>query len=140
MKRFIKTILLFAWLLLIYYFSSQSGTSSGGLSDKILFYIANLLKISNIDSFVNNFSYLIRKAAHFSEYFILFILAYECFKEYKIDYLLMVSILFCIFAASFDECHQLLVEDRSGQVSDVLIDSCGSFISCLIWLKLFKNE
>lgn len=139
MKKLVKTLLLILWLSLIFYFSSQIGTESGGLSSRILAYIGNFLKVSDIDSFVSNFSFLIRKTAHFSEYFILLILAYECFKEYKIDYLLLTSILFCVLAASFDEFHQLFVSGRSGQVSDVFIDSLGVIFSSLIWHKLIKK-
>lgn len=139
MKKIIKTIILFVWLALIYYFSSQTGSQSGGLSTKILAYIGNILKVEDIENFVNSFSFIIRKGAHFTEHFILFILTYECFKEYKIDYLLLVSILFCLLSASFDECHQLLIPGRSGQFSDVLIDFSGSLFSYLIWHKLIKK-
>lgn len=139
MKKFIKTLALILWLALIYYFSSQNGTVSGGLSSRILIYIANILKITNVDSFVSNFSFLIRKLAHFSEYFILFILTYVCFKEYKINNLLLISLLFCLLAASFDEIHQLFIEGRSGQVRDVLIDFFGSLTSSLFYKKILKK-
>lgn len=139
MKKIIKTILLVIWLCLIYYFSNQNGTTSGGLSTRILVYIGNFFKVSDLESFVSNFSFLIRKTAHFSEYFILFILSYECFKEYKIDELLLVSILFCIMCASFDEVHQLFINERSGQILDVAIDSFGSLSSSLFWHKLIKR-
>lgn len=139
MKKFVKTLALILWLALIYYFSSQNGTVSGGLSSRILIYIANILKITNVDSFVSNFSFLIRKLAHFSEYFILFILTYVCFKEYKINNLLLISLLFCLLAASFDEIHQLFIEGRSGQVRDVLIDFFGSLTSSLFYKKILKK-
>lgn len=139
MKKFLKTLVLILWLALIYYFSSQNGTVSGGLSSRILIYIANILKITNVDSFVSNFSFLIRKLAHFSEYFILFILTYVCFKEYKINNLLLISLLFCLLAASFDEIHQLFIEGRSGQVRDVLIDFFGSLTSSLFYKKILKK-
>lgn len=139
MKKFVKTLALILWLALIYYFSSQNGTVSGGLSSRILIYIANILKITNVDNFVSNFSFLIRKLAHFSEYFILFILTYVCFKEYKINNLLLISLLFCLLAASFDEIHQLFIEGRSGQVRDVLIDFFGSLTSSLFYKKILKK-
>lgn len=139
MKKFVKTLLLICWLCLIYYFSSQTGTESGGLSNRILASIGSFLKVSDIDSFVSTFGFLIRKTAHFSEYFILFILSYECFKEYKLPKLLLISIIFCVLVAGFDEFHQLFVTGRSGQFTDVLIDSSGSLISSLVWHKLFKR-
>lgn len=139
MKKFIKTLLLILWLCLIYYFSSQNGSESSGLSTRVLTYIGNFLHVSNMDNFVSSFSFLIRKTAHFTEYFILFILSYECFKEYKINKLLLISLLFCLLAAGFDEFHQLFIDGRSGQVLDVLIDFSGSLFSSLFYVKLLKR-
>ena len=125
--------------MLIFYFSSQNGTKSDFLSNGILIKIADLLRINDVDSFVEMFGILIRKVAHFVEYFMLFILTYECFKEYKIKKVLVVSLLFCILWAFFDEFHQLFVDGRCGQIKDVLIDSFGSFTSLLFWHHLIKR-
>lgn len=135
----IKTFLWIFWLVLIYYFSSQNGSESGFLSNSILIKIADILKINDVDSFIKTFSVLIRKTAHFVEYFMLFILTYECLKEYKIRKVLIVSLLFCISWAFFDEFHQLFVDGRCGQIKDVLIDSFGSFTSLLFWHHLIKR-
>ena len=139
MKKTIKTFLWIFWLILIFYFSSQNGTKSDFLSNGILIKIADLLRINDVDSFVEIFGILIRKVAHFVEYFMLFILTYECFKEYKIKKVLVVSLLFCILWAFFDEFHQLFVDGRCGQIKDVLIDSFGSFTSLLFWHHLIKR-
>ena len=139
MKKMIKTFLWIFWLVLIYYFSSQNGSESGFLSNSILIKIADILKINDVDSFIKTFSVLIRKTAHFVEYFMLFILTYECLKEYKIRKVLIVSLLFCISWAFFDEFHQLFVDGRCGQIKDVLIDSFGSFTSLLFWHHLIKR-
>ena len=139
MKKMIKTFLWIFWLILIYYFSSQNGSESGFLSNSILIKIADILKINDVDSFIKTFSVLIRKTAHFVEYFMLFILTYECLKDYKIRKVLIVSLLFCILWAFFDEFHQLFVDGRCGQIKDVLIDSFGSFTSLLFWHRLIKR-
>ena len=139
MKKMIKTFLWIFCLILIFYFSSQNGTKSDFLSNGILIKIADLLRINDVDGFVEIFGILIRKVAHFVEYFMLFILTYECFKEYKIKKVLVVSLLFCILWAFFDEFHQLFVDGRCGQIKDVLIDSFGSFTSLLFWHHLIKR-
>ncbi len=139
MKKVFKTILWICWLGIIYYFSSQNGTQSSDLSNRLLVDIANILRVSDADSFVKGFSFLIRKMAHFTEYFILFILTYECFKEYGIKKMIIVSLLFCVLWAFFDEFHQLFVDGRCGQIRDVLIDSCGSFVSYFFWHHLIKR-
>ncbi len=133
MKKIIKTLLFISWLILIYSLSAETGDQSGGLSDGILLAIARILRISNTDAFVDTFGFFIRKLAHFSEYFILYILTYECFKEYNCPKLIVVSVLFCVLYASFDEFHQLFVDGRCGQLSDVMIDSSGSIVSCFLW-------
>lgn len=140
MKKIIKTILFVSWLILIYLLSAETGDQSGSLSDGILLSIAKLLKISDTKAFVDTFGFFIRKLAHFSEYFILYILTYECFKEYNCPKLIVVSVLFCVLYASFDEFHQLFVDGRCGQLSDVIIDSSGSIVSCFLWRLVKKNE
>ena len=133
MKKIIKTLLFVSWLILIYLLSAETGDQSGSLSDGILLSIVKLLKISDTKAFVDTFGFFIRKLAHFSEYFILYILTYECFKEYNCPKLIVVSVLFCVLYASFDEFHQLFVDGRCGQLSDVMIDSSGSIVSCFLW-------
>lgn len=140
MKKIIKTLLFVRWLILIYLLSAETGDQSGSLSDGILLSIAKLLKISDTKAFVDTFGFFIRKLAHFSEYFILYILTYECFKEYNCPKLIVVSVLFCVLYASFDEFHQLFVDGRCGQLSDVIIDSSGSIVSCFLWRLVKKNE
>lgn len=140
MKKIIKTLSFVSWLILIYLLSAETGDQSGSLSDGILLSIAKLLKISDTKAFVDTFGFFIRKLAHFSEYFILYILTYECFKEYNCPKLIVVSVLFCVLYASFDEFHQLFVDGRCGQLSDVVIDSSGSIVSCFLWRLVKKNE
>lgn len=139
MKKIIKTLLFLSWLILIYLLSAETGDQSGSLSDGILLSIAKLLKISDTKAFVDTFGFFIRKLAHFSEYFILYILTYECFKEYNCPKLIVVSVLFCVLYASFDEFHQLFVDGRCGQLSDVMIDSSGSIVSCFLWCLVKKK-
>ena len=74
MKKIIKTLLFVSWLILIYLLSAETGDQSGSLSNGILLSIAKLLKISDTKAFVDTFGFFIRKLAHFSEYFILYIL------------------------------------------------------------------
>ena len=44
------------------------------------------------------------------------------------NWISMVTLAYCVFYAAIDEIHQLFVPGRSGEIKDVLIDSCGSFI------------
>lgn len=139
LKKILKTLLLILWLTLIYFFSSQNGTISSNTSGRLLVLIGNFFKVNDINAFVSTFSFLIRKTAHFTEYFILFLISLNCFKEYRTsNKIALIALIFCILCASFDEFHQLFVDGRSGQVKDVLIDSCGSGFSFLLW-HLFEK-
>ena len=136
--KWFKIILLILWMGLICSFSSQTGTSSSSLSTKVLTRIAITIDKDmtdeEIDEFVDKYSFIIRKVAHLTIYFILGILAYINLREYmKVTPALVIySIIFCLVYASTDEIHQLLVNGRSGNIYDVILDTCGSTLAILI--------
>lgn len=136
--KWFKIILLILWMGLIFSFSNQTGTSSSSLSTKVLTRIAVTIDKDmtdeEIDEFVDKYSFIIRKVAHLTIYFILGILAYINLKEYmKVTPALVIySIIFCLVYASTDEIHQLLVNGRSGNIYDVILDTCGSTLAILI--------
>ena len=78
MKK-INLVLLVFWLILIFVMSSFNATESSNQSGSIVTFIGNILNIDNLEFL----SLLIRKLAHFTEYFILGILTINCFKDYK---------------------------------------------------------
>ncbi len=136
--KWFKIILLILWMGLIFSFSNQTGTSSSSLSTKVLTRIAVTIDKDmtdeEIDEFVDKYSFIIRKVAHLTIYFILGILAYINLKEYmKVTPALVIySIIFCLVYASTDEIHQLLVNGRSGNIYDVILDTCGSTLAILL--------
>lgn len=154
MKKFIKTVILIGFLVMMYCLSAQNGNDSSALSNSVLNYIYDWVKslgnyklglISNwINSFegnslYNTLSFYIRKLAHFSEFFILFILSYECFKEYKIKHVIVLSLAFCLLCAITDELHQFFVLGRVASLRDCLIDLSGSVFGYLFWHHLCKK-
>lgn len=78
-------------------------------------------------AFVEKISYPVRKAAHATEYAVLGMLlagaAYQ--KKMPARRLMLLSWGIGTGYAATDEIHQLFVPGRSGQLSDVLLDSCG---------------
>lgn len=69
---------------------------------------------------------LIRKFAHFIEYFVLFLLVYHVVTYYQsMKYAIITSILLCIAFAGLDEFHQSFVPGRAARLTDVMIDSFG---------------
>ena len=136
--KWFKIILLILWMGLIFSFSNQTGTSSSSLSTKVLTRIAITIDKDmtdeEIDEFVDKYSFIIRKVAHLTIYFVLGILAYINLREYMrvTPALVIYSIIFCLVYASTDEIHQLLVNGRSGNIYDVILDTCGSTLAILI--------
>ena len=75
--------------------------------------------------------HLVRKAAHFIEYFVLGIL-HDAVWRTACKSNLLVPILAGLFVAAADELLQRSIPGRSGQLSDVVLDFCGVLAACLL--------
>ena len=136
MKKRISILLVILWMLFIFKMSSYSSISSNNQSGFIVNIISNILNFNDLDTL----SFIIRKIAHFTEYFILGLLTYNM--AYNYNKKVYLSIIICILYAISDELHQSLVPGRSCQILDILIDSSGSIISIYLLSILFhlKNN
>ena len=79
--------------------------------------------------------YLIRKCAHFTEYFLFSLLVLRAFTAGRPGpnlkwTLWTVVVVFCY--ASFDEFHQSFVPGRTALFTDVLIDSTGGIVAQIV--------
>ena len=78
--------------------------------------------------------HIIRKTGHFSEYTLLGILLYGCVKSYGFPaerrYFIRITAGFLV--PFLDETIQLMVEGRSGQISDVWLDCSGVAFGILL--------
>jgi len=107
--------------------------------------IFTLSSIPNLKSDIPGINDLIlRKMAHFVEYFILMFLCIKSFykdiqKDLKIDYKLGFCFIFCSLYSLSDEMHQLFVPTRHFALFDYLIDNFG-LVSCLVLLFVYKNK
>lgn len=113
-------------MMLIFIMSSFNSVESGNQSNFIVNLIVDVFNIDNIDLL----SLIIRKLAHFTEYFILGILVYNLISSYnKRTYM---ALIICILYAISDEVHQIFVPGRSCQMYDILIDSLGSLVGIFL--------
>ena len=129
MKHKINILLVITWMILIFIMSSFNSSESSNQSGFIVNIISNIFNINNIELL----SLIIRKLAHFTEYFILGLLTYNMIYSYnKKAY---ISIIICILYAISDEIHQYFVPGRSCQIMDMTIDTLGSLLG--IYLLLF---
>lgn len=109
----------------------MSHTNGDSSSNQSGFFVEIILKVINIDH--NTLTFLIRKAAHMSEYaLLLFFIYYGLKKSTTYKYTLLLSLLVTFLYACSDEFHQLFIPGRSGQLKDVLIDTIGGLFMLLV--------
>ena len=147
-KRFLYMIPVIIWMIFIFYMSGKTGQESSGQSGKISLFITNLLEKVRQDSpqemqnLQDVLELVIRKAAHMTEYAILFLLSYLAMVKISMSqsrfYNRSIAVLISLLYACSDEMHQLLVPGRSGRMIDVGIDMAGVLI-VLICMILSKN-
>lgn len=132
---------------LIFWFSAQTGESSGALSGRITARIVRFF-VPDVDAFseaeqqvlFRRVSLLVRKTAHFSEFallgFFLTIHIQQLRKRITIQAPWLWAWAVGTVYAITDELHQGFVGGRHPAVTDVLIDSSGVFAGVLLMTGL----
>lgn len=106
-------------------------SSQSGIITKLLYPL-----FKNVMS-VDTLTTIIRKLAHFTEYAILgLVLAY--FYKSKTNKYLLFALLQGVITAIIDESMQLLVPNRAGLLTDVLIDTSGVLFGLLVFYIIYK--
>ncbi len=146
-NKIINTSLLLICMISIFLFSCQDRDSSTNTSVGTTKVVVSTVSRENIDStkvndIANNNFYIIRKSAHFIEFFILGLLVINVVKDYyKINYkYLIICILFCLIYSISDEVHQIYVLGRSCQIKDVIIDTIGSGVGIMIYYLIGRKQ
>ena len=135
-KKIIYLICIILCLITIFIFSSKDSNESNHTSKSLInksvdTYETVTKKDVDNKKVVNTLNYPVRKLAHFSIYLLLGIFVYLFMNTTKINNRVIISIIFCLICAIFDETHQLFT-GRTSKVLDVLIDTLGSSTSILI--------
>ena len=155
MSKLVRTrafwcVILLGWMIVIFYMSSQpaneSSQLSGGIVSKLIaafFHKFDSMSLQEQETISNAISFIVRKTAHFIEYFILGVLTtcvLTTFDKYKHKVKIVISILFCVLYAVSDEIHQLFVPGRACRIRDICIDSTGSIVAIiLITIIIYKK-
>lgn len=140
LKKVISISLVLIWCIIIFSFSSQTGTSSKENSDVIVNKITKILSISEQKK--DKVSYIVRKSGHFFEYFILALLVanvFNCF-DIKINKILIFTIFISMIYASTDEIHQYFISNRTASIKDVILDTSASTIATLIYYFIMRKK
>ena len=146
MKDFLKrhakpliSLLLIFQMIFIFAMSSFGSDSSNAQSSQIIQVLHQVFsnlssRTSGLDASVLTF--IVRKTAHFTEYAILGILFYLLYRQILPQKnglrLVVLAILSSFLYACTDEIHQLFVPGRSGQFTDVLVDTLGASFGCTV--------
>ena len=139
--RIIKYLIIL-WMIIIFLLSNQKAQESKQLSNSFITKtIINIYEMKNGKisekkkiEIKENYSFIVRKAAHFTIYLILgllvsIVLTQKCL---NLKQIIIYSVLICMAYAVTDEIHQIFVNGRSGEIRDVLVDTCGSTIGILL--------
>lgn len=142
-RYIIVTIL---WMFVIFWFSSKPADESTKQSNRVGYIVGNILvkdfaqmpKFKQ-EQFAKDIDFVVRKAAHATEYMVLAVLLVGCLIGKRRQYL--YAWLIATIYACTDEVHQLFVPGRAGKIIDVCIDSAGAMLGVLLcilgmWLYL----
>ena len=144
--RFILVLLSILTFGMIFNFSNQDSEKSGSTSQKVTEAITKDVKsIQKLNKnekakVIDKIEDVIRKIAHFSIYSLVGILlmallsTYNISENNKIFYTIIIGMIY----AMSDEFHQSFIPGRSGQVSDVFLDTLGVSVGCLFILLIIK--
>ena len=129
------------WMGVIFFFSAQPGDTSGALSGGVTAWVFGVVDwmtpFMTLD--FESFHSFVRKAAHFFVYAVLGLLMLralvlsgddEVFAKRQVVWAWVLSTVYAVF----DEVHQLFVPGRSGEVSDVVLDSAGAVAGIAVYV------
>ncbi len=142
------------WMAVIFSFSAQPAEKSSSVSSPITQRVVEAVYPSfdikpqeDQAELIECWTTIIRKSAHFIEYALLGVLLYGAIgsisQEKKKSGLRSQTVIGLLIGAGYaatDELHQLFVPGRSGQFSDVVLDSFGVafgiLLTCLVQLLI----
>lgn len=145
-KPIITLVLLLFWMSVIFYMSAQpayeSSQISGGIVSKLIaafFSKFDSLSLAQQENLTQILTVIVRKTAHFLEYFILAVLTVffvQTYKNYKLKSEMIFTFIFCVFYAITDEVHQYFVPGRACRMLDICIDTAGSLTAIFLIVSI----
>lgn len=114
------------WALLISFFSTRVFTAEN--TGRFILPVLHWLLPHASPEKLATIHFLIRKCAHFTEYFVFSLLILRSFREGRTETRfawIALTVLIVAAYASLDEFHQSFVPGRTPAVRDVLIDTAG---------------
>jgi VanZ family protein len=127
------------WSALIFAASTDSFSAyhTGSIIEPIL----RWLLPSASDDTIDQIHFFIRKSAHFTEYFIFYLLLYRGIRAGRAGWRWSWGIGAWFIAAVYaclDEIHQSFVASRTASARDSLLDSIGAFAALIVLFLLYR--
>ena len=129
-------LLLIAWAVVIFILSSEGSDASSGRSGAIV----QTVQAWGVATDTDLLTFLVRKSAHITAYFIFGILVYNVVRLYRwpVRRTLLISMGIVLLYAISDEFHQYFVPGRSAEVRDVLIDTTAGVVGVLTAMAVVR--
>lgn len=130
------------WAALIFFFSTDlfSADHTGLIFEPLLRWLFPFITPDGFE-FTHH---LIRKSAHFIEYFVFFLLIYHGIRATRQDrgpwhwsWALLAWFIAAVYSA-LDEIHQIFVPSRGPSPWDSLLDSTGAFFALFVLFLLYR--
>lgn len=142
--KIILWLLVISWMAFIFSMSAQPAEESSETSGNTVRMILKLLcsDFEDMDAaqqqaLVEQNQHLIRKSAHFCGYTLLGMLLSLAIMQHTKKFTPIAFAAGALYAAS-DELHQRFVPGRSGELKDVLLDSAGVALGCIIIYIIYR--
>ena len=142
MKKIFKFILVILCMLTIFFFSSDTGDESSKKSGFFVAIVQDIIGNKLDEKDTETVTFIVRKTAHFTIYFLLGFLLINLFREYFVidKKMFFILILLCMLYACSDEKHQSFVLNRTGKIEDVFLDTVGASLGIFAYKKMFLKK
>ena len=126
-KKIISIIVLILWACFIFYLSNQPSQVSGKVSGDM---IKSVLSVS--EATFNLIHNPLRELMHAVEFLIFALLLFNVLHNFNVKSVYIYCILISIVCSILDETHQLYVPGRAFEILDLILDSIGIIIACIL--------
>lgn len=147
-KKIISILFVIVWFVIIFYFSNMNTNESNQKSKETINKVVETTQIetnNNLteekqEQLVEKLNKPLRKVMHLTEYFILALLLINALNLNNIKNKYLITIIICIIYALTDEYHQTFISGRTGQLTDVIIDTLGAILGITLNKIISKSK
>ena len=133
--KWVLTAAAMMWCVVIWQFSLAPAPASSAASGTVRAFLNNALTSAGI-----SFQFtptMVRKIAHFAEFFVLGVLAHATLRAHRVPYPPLLAVAAVFVTATADEAIQSFVPGRGPGILDVLLDTAGGIAGMLAFWGVF---